>query len=72
MANESTTTTLNDLLPQIVAEALFVAQEQSIMRNLVRNYTLGPAQGKTVTVPIYPGQTAAAVNEGTEIGRAHV
>ena len=67
MANESTTTTLNDLLPQIVAEALFVAQEQSIMRNLVRNYTLGPAQGKTVTVPIYPGQTAAAVNEGTDL-----
>ena len=67
MANESTTTTLNDLLPQIVAEALFVAQEQSIMRNLVRNYTLGPAQGKTVKVPIYPGQTAAAVNEGTDL-----
>ena len=67
MANESTTTTLNDLLPSIVQEALFVAQERSIMRNLVRNYTLGPAQGKTVNVPIYPKQTAAAVAEATDL-----
>jgi N4-gp56 family major capsid protein len=59
------TTTLNDLLPSIVAEALFVASEKSIMRGLVRNYTLNPGQGKTVTVPIYPKQTAAALTEGT-------
>lgn len=59
------TTTLNDLLPSIVAEALFVASEKSIMRGLVRNYTLNPGQGKTVTVPIYPKQTAAALTEAT-------
>ena len=59
------TTTLNDLLPSIVAEALFVASEKSIMRGLVRNYTLSPGQGKTVTVPIYPKQTAAGLTEGT-------
>ena len=59
------TTTLNDLLPSIVAEALFVASERSIMRPLVRNYTLSPGQGKTVTVPIYPRQTAAALTEAT-------
>lgn len=59
------TTTLNDLLPSIVAEALFVASEKSIMRGLVRNYTLSPGQGKTVTVPIYPKQTAAALTEAT-------
>jgi len=59
------TTTLNDLLPSIVAEALFVASEKSIMRGLVRNYTIAPGQGKTVTVPIYPKQTAAALTEGT-------
>jgi N4-gp56 family major capsid protein len=57
------TTTLNDLLPSIVAEALFVASEKSIMRGLVRNYTLSPGQGKTVTVPIYPKQTAAGLTE---------
>ena len=37
---------------QIVAEALFVASEQSIMRNLVRNYTIAGG-GKSVEVPIY-------------------
>jgi N4-gp56 family major capsid protein len=68
----STTSTLNDLLPQIVAEAMFVAQERSIMRGLVKNYTLAPAQGKTVTVPIYPVQTAAAVTEGNEIDNTAV
>jgi N4-gp56 family major capsid protein len=59
------TTTLNDLLPSIVAEALFVASEKSIMRGLVRNYTLAPGNGKTVTVPIYPKVTAGALTEAT-------
>ena len=63
----STTTTLNDLLPSIVAEAMFVASERSIMRGLVKNYTLAAGQGKNVNVPIYPVQTAAAVTEGDEV-----
>lgn len=63
----STTTTLNDLLPSIVAEALFVVNERSIMRGLVRNYSLGQGQGKTITVPIYPKSTAAALVEGTAL-----
>lgn len=57
------TTTLNDLLPQITAEALFVASEKSIMRGLVRNYTIAPGNGKTITVPIYPRQTATSLTE---------
>jgi len=60
----STTTTLNDLLPSIVAEAMFVANERSIMRGLVKNYTLAAGQGKTVTVPVYPQVSAAAITEG--------
>ena len=68
----STTTTLNDLLPSIVAEAMFVASERSIMRGLVKNYTLASGQGKTVTVPIYPVQTAAAVTEGDEVSNTAV
>ena len=68
----STTTTLNDLLPQIVAEAMFVASERSIMRGLVKNYSLGSGQGKTVTVPIYPLQTAASLTEGDEISNTAV
>jgi N4-gp56 family major capsid protein len=68
----STTVTLNDLLPTIVQEALFVANERSIMRGLVKNYTLGAAQGKTIQVPIYPVQTAAALTEGDEFSNTAV
>jgi len=68
----STTTTLNDLLPSIVAEAMFVANERSIMRGLVRNYTLGAGQGKTVTVPVYPQVTAAAITEGDIVANTAV
>lgn len=63
----STTTTLNDLLPEIIQEAMFVASERSIMRGLVKNYTLPAGSGKTVNVPIYPVQSAAAVTEGDEV-----
>lgn len=68
----STTVTLNDLLPTIVQEALFVANERSIMRGLVKNYSLGQAQGTTVQVPIYPVQTAAALTEGNEFNNTAV
>ena len=63
----STTTTLNDLLPAITAEAMFVASERSIMRGLVKNYSIPAGQGKTITVPRYPIQSAAAVTEGDEV-----
>ena len=66
MAN-TTSSTLATLLPSIVAEALFVAQERSLMRGLVRNYTLPSGSGKTITVPIYPAQTAAGVAENTDL-----
>ena len=68
----STTVTLNDLLPTIVQEALFVANERSIMRGLVKNYTLAPAQGKTIQVPIYPVQTAATLTEGDDFSNTAV
>lgn len=68
----STTTTLNDLLPSIVAEAMFVANERSIMRGLVKNYSIGPGQGKTVTVPVYPQVSAAAITEGDIISNTAV
>ena len=68
----STTTTLNDLLPQIVAEAMFVASERSIMRGLVKNYAIPAGSGKTITVPRYPVQSAAAVTEGDEVSNTAV
>jgi len=68
----STTTTLNDLLPAITAEAMFVANERSIMRGLVKNYAIPAGQGKTITVPRYPVQSAAAVTEGDEVSNTAV
>jgi N4-gp56 family major capsid protein len=68
----STSVTLNDLLPTIVQEAMFVANERSIMRGLVKNYSLAPTQGKTIQVPIYPVQTAAALTEGNEFDNTAV
>jgi len=68
----STSVTLNDLLPTIVQEAMFVANERSIMRGLVKNYSLAPAQGKTIQVPIYPVQTAVALTEGDDFNNTAV
>ena len=59
------TSTLDDLLPSIVAEALFVASERSVMRNLVRNYQLAPGNGVTVKVPVYPQYNASVLTEAT-------
>lgn len=64
MANETTSTSINDLMPLITQEALFVASERSLMRNLVRNYTIAPGQGKSTVVPRYPKVTATSLNEG--------
>jgi N4-gp56 family major capsid protein len=68
----STTGSLNDLLPKIIQEAMFVASERSIMRGLVKNYTLSAGQGKTVNVPIYPRQTAGLITEGNEVDSTQV
>jgi N4-gp56 family major capsid protein len=67
MANETTNTTLDDLISPLVAEALFVANERSIMRGLVRNYTMPMNSGKQIQVPIYPTVSAAAVAEATDL-----
>lgn len=71
MANETTSTTISELYTEIVAEALFVASEQSIMRNLVRNYTI-VGGGKSVEVPIYATVSAAAVAEATDLSNTAV
>ena len=68
----STSVTLADLLPTIIQEAMFVANERSIMRGLVKNYTLAPTQGKTIQVPIYPVQTAVSLTEGDDFNITEV
>ena len=72
MANESTLSTLDDLISPMVAEALFVASETSIMRGLVRNYTMPKNSGKVLQVPIYPTVSAAAVAEATDLSNTAV
>ena len=71
MANETTSSTTSVLYNEIIAEALFVANEQSIMRNLVRNYTIAGG-GKSVEVPIYGTVSASAVNEATDLSNTAV
>ena len=71
MANETTSSTLSELYTEIVAEAQFVAQEQSIMRNLVRNYAISGG-GKAVEVPIYSAVSAAAVSEATDLSNTQI
>ena len=71
MANESTSSTLSELYTEIVAEAQFVATEQSIMRNLVRNYQISGG-GKAVEVPIYSAVSAAAVAEATDLSNTAI
>jgi N4-gp56 family major capsid protein len=63
---------IDNFISNIVAEALFVASESSIMRPLVRNYTVAPNSGKTIQVPIYPTVSAAAIAEGTDLGNTTV
>ena len=71
MANESTSSTLSELYTEIVAEAQFVASEQSIMRNLVRNYAISGG-GKAVEVPVYSAVSASAVSEATDLSNTAI
>ena len=71
MANETTSSTISELYNEIIAEALFVASEKSIMRPLVKNYAINGG-GKAVDVPIYATVSAAAVAEATDLSNTAV
>jgi len=71
MANETTSSTISELYTEIVAEAMFTASEQSIMKGLVRNYTI-VGGGKSVEVPIYPTVSASAVSEATDLSNTAI
>jgi N4-gp56 family major capsid protein len=68
----TTTSTLDDLFVNIVREAIFTAQESSLVRNLVTTYDLSGDDGKTIQVPIYPEVTAAALTEGSDMSSTAV
>ena len=73
MANESTTTSLNDLIAPIVQEAMFVASETAIMPGLVKNFTVPANAGKVLQVPIYGTQTIASdVGENSNLTNTEV
>ena len=71
MANETTSSTLSELYTEIVAEALFVASERSVMRPLVKNYAIAGG-GKSVEVPVYSAVSAAAVSEATDLSNTAI
>ena len=60
MPNESTTTTLNDLIAPIVQEAMFVASETAIMPGLVKVFNVPANAGKVLQVPLYSTQSIAS------------
>ena len=71
MASETTSSTISELYTEIVAEALFVASEKSLMRGLVKNYQI-VGQGLSVEVPIYAVVSAAGVNEATDLSNTAI
>ncbi len=73
MANESTTTSLNDLVAPIVQEAMFVASETAIMPGLVKQFTVPANAGKVLQVPIYGTQTIATdVGENSNLSNTEI
>lgn len=72
MANETTSTTLATLLPLITSEALFQAQERSLLRGLVRNFSIPAGSGNSIKVPVYPTQAASALTEGTAMSNSEI
>jgi len=63
----TTSSTLDDLFANIIAQARFTAEEQSLMLGLVTQYEIGAQAGKTIQVPKYPAITAANLTEGTDM-----
>jgi len=68
----TTSSTLDDLFANIIAQARFTAEEQSLMLGLVTQYEIGSQAGKTIQVPKYPSIVAADLTEGTDMSSTTV
>lgn len=68
----TTSSTLDDLFANIIAQARFTAEEESLMLGLVTQYDIGGEAGKTIQVPKYPAVTAADLTEGTDMSSSTV
>lgn len=67
MANETLTSSIAALIPEITAEAQYVVEENSIMAGLVKTATLPYSSGKTVEFPTYTAVDAADYAETADI-----
>jgi len=63
----TTSSTLDDLFANIIAQARFTAEESSLLIGLVTQYNIGSQAGKTIQVPKYPQISASALTEGTDL-----
>jgi N4-gp56 family major capsid protein len=63
---------LSDLFVNILAQARFTAEEQSLMLGLVTQYNISGQAGKTIQVPKYPAIEAADLTEGTDLSSTRV
>ena len=68
----TTTTTLDDLFVNIIAQARFTAEEQSLMMGLVTQYNIAGQAGTTVQVPKYPAIAAANLTESADMSSTTV
>ena len=63
----TTSTTLDDLFVNIIAQARFTAEEQSLMMGLVTQYNIGSQAGKTIQIPKYPVINATDLTEAVDL-----
>jgi len=63
----TTSATLDDLFANIIAQARFTAEEQSLMMGLVTQYNIANEAGKTVQIPKYPAIAATDLTEGSDM-----
>lgn len=68
----TTSTSLNDLFVNIIAQARFTAEEQSLLAGLVTRYDIGSQAGTTIQVPKYPSISASNLTEGSDMGSTEV
>ena len=68
----TTSATLDDLFANIIAQARFTAEEQSLMMGLVTQYNIANEAGKTVQIPKYPAIAATDLTEGTDMSSTTV
>jgi len=68
----TTSSTLDDLFANIIAQARFTSEEQSLIMGLVTQYNIANEAGKTIQIPKYPAIAAADLTEGTDMSSTTV